>query len=90
MIIKLLVLDVSRAHFHPPAVREVYITLPPEDFEPGMVGKLLRTIYGTRDGGMSSSTLPLKIWGSNQEKVAPAFINIKVHCLLLGVMETMC
>ena len=49
--IKLLVLDVSRAHFHPPAVREVYITLPPEDFEPGMVGKLLRTIYGTRDAG---------------------------------------
>jgi len=43
------VLDVSRAHFHPPAEREVYIDLPPEDDEPGMVGRLLRTIYGTRD-----------------------------------------
>ena len=43
------VLDVSRAHFHPPAEREVYIDLPAEDHEPGMVGKLLKTIYGTRD-----------------------------------------
>ena len=47
--IKLLVLDVSRAHFHPPAVRELYITLPDEDATPGMVGQLLRTLYGTRD-----------------------------------------
>ena len=46
--IKLLVLDVSRAHFHPPAVRELYITLH-EDATPGMVGQLLRTLYGTRD-----------------------------------------
>ena len=47
--IKLLVLDVSRAHLHPPAVRELYITLPDEDATPGMVGQLLRTLYGTRD-----------------------------------------
>ena len=43
------VLDVSRAHFHPPAEREVYIDLPAEDAEPGMVGLLKKTIYGTRD-----------------------------------------
>ena len=30
--------DVSRAHFHPPALREVYIKLPGEDAEPGKVG----------------------------------------------------
>jgi len=47
--IKMLVLDVSRAHFHAPAVRELYITLPAEDSTPGMVGRLLRTMYGTRD-----------------------------------------
>ena len=32
-----------------PAVRELYITLPDEDATPGMVGQLLRTLYGTRD-----------------------------------------
>ena len=37
------------AHFHPPAVRELYITLPEEDVTLGMVGRLLRTLYGTRD-----------------------------------------
>ena len=47
--IKLLVLDISRAHFHPPAVRELYITLPEEDSTPGMVGQFLRTLYRTRD-----------------------------------------
>ena len=47
--VKILVLDVSRAHFHPPAVREVYVDLPPEDHEEGMVGLLLKTMYGTLD-----------------------------------------
>ncbi len=47
--IKMLVLDVSRAHFHAPSVRELYIDLPEEDHTPGMIGRLLRTIYGTRD-----------------------------------------
>ena len=46
---KMLVLDVSRAHFHAPAVREMYVKLPEEDRLEGFVGRLLRTIYGTRD-----------------------------------------
>ena len=46
---KMLVLDVSRAHFHAPAVREVYVKLPEEDRLEGHVGRLLRTMYGTRD-----------------------------------------
>ena len=41
------VLDVSRAHFHPPAEREIYIDLPAEDAKSGMVGLLKKTIYGT-------------------------------------------
>ena len=40
--IKLLVLDVSRAHFHPPAVRELYITLPEED----TMGRVARLMSG--------------------------------------------
>ena len=47
--IKIAILDVHRAHFHPHAVRETYIELPAEDFHEGCVGRLLRTLYGTRD-----------------------------------------
>ena len=45
----LLVLDVSRAHFHPAATREVYVRLPEEDYEEGKIGLLKKTMYGTRD-----------------------------------------
>ena len=47
--IKMMILDVSRAHFRPPEVREIYIDLPAEDYEEGKIGHLLRTLYGTRD-----------------------------------------
>ena len=42
-------LDASRAHFHPECRRDLYIELPTEDAQEGMVGRLLRTMYGTRD-----------------------------------------
>ena len=47
--LKMLVLDISRAHFHPPAKREIYVDLPEEDAEDGKVGLLTKTMYGTRD-----------------------------------------
>ena len=47
--LKMLVLNISRAHFHPPAKRELYIDLPEEDAEDGKVGLLTKTMYGTRD-----------------------------------------
>ena len=46
---KILLLDASRARFHPEIRRKLYIELPEEDAEDGMVGRLLRTMYGTRD-----------------------------------------
>ena len=51
----LLVLDVSRAHFHAPIMREVYIKLPREDPEwaPGKWGKLRKNIYGFKSAGNS-------------------------------------
>jgi len=45
-------IDVSRAHFYADAVRDVFIQLPKEDpraSEPGVCGKLLKTMYGTLD-----------------------------------------
>eukprot|EP00959_Pyramimonas_sp_CCMP1952_P226123 4728592-Pyramimonas_sp.AAC.1 len=45
----MLVMDVSRAHFHAPCVRVMYIRLPEEDATPGVVGQLLRHTCGARD-----------------------------------------
>ena len=44
--------DVSRAHFHANAVRDVYVRLPDEDPKaklPGVCGKLRKTMYGSLD-----------------------------------------
>ena len=42
-------IDVRRAYFHAEALRNIYIELPEEDFEEGMCGNLLKSVYGTRD-----------------------------------------
>ena len=50
--------DVSRAYFYAPAKRPVYVRLPEEDFEPGdenKCGKLLMSMYGTRDAALNWS-----------------------------------
>ena len=52
MELSLQLIDVSRAHFYAPAVRDVFIQLPAEDPQAAngdMVGKLDRTMYGTLD-----------------------------------------
>ena len=46
-------IDVRRAYFHAPARRLVYVKLPPEDGEPGMCGRLVKALYGTRDAAQS-------------------------------------
>ena len=53
---KLLYLDVSRAFFYARAVRPVYVKLPDEDKEEGdehRCGKLLMSMYGTRDAAVN-------------------------------------
>ena len=45
---------VSRAHFYSDAVRDVCVRLPDEDpkaKQPGMCGKLRKTMYGSLDAG---------------------------------------
>ena len=49
---RMLHLDVSRAHWYPDAVRDVYVKLPAEDphgADPKICGKLKHTMYGTLD-----------------------------------------
>ena len=41
--------DISKAYSFAPATREIFIELPPEKARAGMVGKLQKTLYGTRD-----------------------------------------
>jgi len=50
---KLDFIDVSRAYFHAPAIRKVYVELPDEDAEEGMVGLLMKSMYGTRDAAQN-------------------------------------
>jgi len=50
--LKAMLVDVSRAHFYAPAVRDVFIELPREDPRYGdevTCGRLLKTMYGTLD-----------------------------------------
>ena len=42
-------IDVRRAYFYAASGREVYVELPEEDYEEGMCGKLVGSMYGTRD-----------------------------------------
>ena len=44
---------ISTAYFLAPATRDIYIERPPEDVEPGMVGKLEKSLYGTRDAALT-------------------------------------
>ena len=55
---KLLYADVSRAYFYAKAVRPVYVKLPDEDLEAGdegRCGRLLMSMYGTRDAAVNWS-----------------------------------
>ena len=56
---KLLYADVSRAYFYARAIRPVYVRLPEEDQEEGDVdrcGRLLMSMYGTRDAAQNWSS----------------------------------
>ena len=47
--LKLAFIDVKRAYFYAKAKKDIFVKLPPEDAEPGMCGRLLKSMYGTRD-----------------------------------------
>ena len=56
--------DVSRANFYADAVRDVYVRLPDEDpkaTQPGVCGKLRKTMYGSLDAAQR--------WGEHHAQV---------------------
>ena len=38
-------IDISRAYFQADAIRDMYVQLPDEDWEEGLCGKLLKSMY---------------------------------------------
>ena len=49
MGMKLEFIDMRRAYFHAKARTMVYVSLPEEDMDEGMYGRLGKAMYGTRD-----------------------------------------
>ena len=41
-------IDISRAYFQAEAIRDVYVQLPDEDWEEGMCGKLMKSMWYKR------------------------------------------
>ena len=55
---KLMFIDISKAYFHAPSRRPVYVKLPSEALEPGelpntLCGTLNYSLYGTRDAAQN-------------------------------------
>ena len=46
---KIMILDAEKAHLHAYAEREMFVELPLERRRPGSCGRLVRSLYGTRD-----------------------------------------
>ena len=46
---KVMILDAKKAHLHAYAERGMFVELPPERRRPGVCGRLVRSLYGTRD-----------------------------------------
>jgi len=51
--VKLEFIDIRKAYFNAPARRAVYVELPTEISEPGTCGRLLKSLYGTRDAAQN-------------------------------------
>lgn len=49
-------IDIRGAYFHAMTKRDVYVELPEEDAEEGMCGKLMKSLYGTRDAAQNWET----------------------------------
>ena len=50
---KLDFIDIIRAYYHANVRREVFVELPPEDYEQGMCAKLIKAMPGTRDAAQN-------------------------------------
>ena len=77
--------DVSRAHFYADAVRDVYIRLPGEDpkaKQPGVCGKLRKTMYGSLDAAQRWGEHSAQVWkagGFSRGMASPCHFSTKAY-----------
>merc|ERR1711940_374541 len=86
--VKMNFIDVSRAYFHARVRRDVYVNLPQEDSAPGMCGKLLKAMYGTRDAAQNwecEYVEFLKQLGFKQGRATPCVFTLTKRGLTLVV-----
>ena len=73
----MMLMDIGKAYFHTPATRNIFIQLPAEDAQPGTVGKLENSLYGTRDAALNWSeayTASLLEFGFEKGKANPCSV----------------
>ena len=46
-------MDIGKAYFHAPATRNIFIQLPAEDAQPGVVGKLVKSLFRTQGAALN-------------------------------------
>ena len=51
----------SKAYLFAPATSEIFIEFPPQDAEPGMLWKLEKSLYGTRDAALNGAEAYTKV-----------------------------
>ena len=86
--VKIDFIDVGRAYFHARARREVYVNLPEEDNTPGMCGRLLKAMHGTRDAAQNwecEYVEFLKSLGFKQGQATPCAFVLTSRGLILVV-----
>ena len=83
-------IDISRAYFQADAIRDMYVQLPDEDREEGMCGRLMKSMYGTRDAaqnwGAAYSEF-MKSVGFRQGKASPCVFwhpEREIRCVVHG------
>ena len=84
--------DVSRAHFYADSVRDVYVKLPDEDprsSEPGVCGRLVKTMYGTWMRLNVGQPITLKCWSQPDSLWArPRRVTFMTRLVTLGCLYT--
>ena len=86
-------LDVKRAHFSSEATRKIYVELSPEgktESDGDVVGRLKRSLYGTRDAPLNWELTTRKITmnlGFSKARVTPVSTFIRNEIFKLSFME---
>ena len=85
--LKLDLIDISRAHFNGEPLEETYVELPPERRRPGVCGKLVTNMYGTRGAAAAwekNYSENLEAWGFERGIACPClFIHVERNLALM-------